>query len=409
MSLPTTSNPLDPIVYASSLTFMPSKKQPSLAFKGKEPKGVKWTLPPIKIKRKRVMFDVLKDRQNRRTRLLNRKATLLERSMNDMIEQNEAERRYAEQQAQLRRLENLFANSLLAGVVEGVVTNAKDQLLSQYFKQDPDINNFDRETEKVMKDAERLQKLQKDNEEAFQRLRQSRTEMEQAIQRSIEEAGDDLAIAELEMSINELDAIPEVSYDEGEAEAPQAEEIDDDDINKELAYEEEKAQEIDETQKKISEMAEKRVGKPFTAKMEETAELTENLLGELEGVAQFLLDSRGATALSKTIQRKAEKVFDEEWRTKQRETPRPANLRKLLDELNQVATADTISRPSTGKRKKLKIVEPTEETASVAPPASVKSFAEATPSVRSMGMDTMISEALTALQPTDEFQTPLKK
>lgn len=261
MSLPSANNPLDAILYPTSETWLPSKKPVDLSFKGTAPKNVKFSIPPIRIKNLNVFIDVEKARRNKRTELLNRKAFLLEKSQNDMIEQNDIERRYAEQQAELKKLENLFANSLLAGVMENVVINSKNNILGQYFRDDPDISNFDKETEDVKTDAKNLLNLQESNAKLIQSINQSRQELENLIQQQIGEAQNDTEVEALEQSINELEAIAVIPEEEIAEPTEVIEELDDDVIEKEMEQERQLEEQLKSTQEQLEEVRRKR-GRP---------------------------------------------------------------------------------------------------------------------------------------------------
>lgn len=211
MTQPTPSNPLDKYVYPTSENFTPSMKRQYIGQIGKgtplDVVKIK-SIPIIKLKAFDKVIDVVEDRRNKRTMLINRKAEALETSLNDTLEQNEIEMRYRRQKEQMNRLGNVFSQGILSNLYKNVEATALADFQRDYFDKDPDIANFDEESKQVLETAENVVRLQKQNEELEAKL----LRLEQDIQNQLKEramkaeTGDD--VEQITQEVAEYNKIP---------------------------------------------------------------------------------------------------------------------------------------------------------------------------------------------------------
>lgn len=196
---------------------------------GKEPKPItlngvgdgkeKYTkvFRPIRIRGTEEIIDLATKRLNERTRLLNYKANMIERGLYDYISQNEVERAYQKQLAEMARLEAIFQQGLLGFLFDNVKDKAVNKFRSDFLQNDPDVVNFDRSTETLAQATQTVAEQQEANDNTLDEVRVGVNNLEaDLIARmqtapTIDEIGEfEELVGELEILKKDFDEIQEV-------------------------------------------------------------------------------------------------------------------------------------------------------------------------------------------------------
>jgi hypothetical protein len=136
---------------------------------------------PFKIRGTGQIVDLAKQRLNERTRILNYKAERIEAGLYDYLTQNEIERAYQKQLAEIARLEALFSNGVLGLMFDNIKTKATNQFRSDYLQNDPDIVNFDNDSKTLAKETQDIADLQERNDKLFHEISTQTQQTEQQI------------------------------------------------------------------------------------------------------------------------------------------------------------------------------------------------------------------------------------
>ena len=162
----TPNNPLDPIVYEASQSWTPAKKLPEwISFRNPLDHIDVKALPPLKLKRRGKVLDIVSLRRNRRNALLNYRAEQIERALKDGVEKNQAELMYEKQLAELQKLRAQFSQGLLSFFTDITTTKAKQEFQNRFLETDPDIAAFDRQSHEVVRELAEINEMRQRNDE----------------------------------------------------------------------------------------------------------------------------------------------------------------------------------------------------------------------------------------------------
>jgi len=161
---------------------------------------------PIKNRKTGKLIDLARQRLNERTRIMNYKAERIENQMFDYLSQNEVERKYQKQLEQITKLQAMFDDGVLGGLVTNIKNRATDEYRNDFLQNDPDVVNYDKETEEVLKDINELVELQEANDKKFHEISTQTQEAETQIIQKLRIAQKD-EIEELGGLIDELENV----------------------------------------------------------------------------------------------------------------------------------------------------------------------------------------------------------
>ena len=233
---------------------------------------------PIRIRGTGEIIDLATKRLNERTLLLNYKADVTERGLNDYISENEIERAYQKQLAEMARLEAIFQQGLLGFLFDNVKDKAVSKFRSDFLQNDPDVVNFDRSTEKLAAATQTVAEQQDANDNTLNEVRVGVNNLEaDLIARmqtapTIEEIGDfEELVGELEILKNDFNEIEEA------VSAPRVFQADLDDesvIRRAEADEATLAERLAKTRERLNDISSKVEGRGIKAQL---ARLNKNL------------------------------------------------------------------------------------------------------------------------------------
>lgn len=193
-------NPIDNIVYKRSNNWTPEKKpqeQEWMTFRNPlEHPDIK-ALPPLKLRKSGKRLDLIQMRRERRNRLLNIKASQIERELKDGVEKNEAEMLYEKQMAELEKLKAQMGKGILAFFVDYTANKAQEQFRDRFLETDPDIALFDQQSADYIKSVQEVADIQRQNDEREKALRRERQDIRQLLIQQIAEARNEAELEEL--------------------------------------------------------------------------------------------------------------------------------------------------------------------------------------------------------------------
>lgn len=233
---------------------------------------------PFKIRGTGQIVDLAKQRLNERTRILNYKAERIEAGLYDYLTQNEIERAYQKQLAELAKLEALFSNGVLGLMFDNIKTKATNQFRSDYLQNDPDIVNFDNDSKTLAKETQEIAELQERNDKLFHEISTQTQQTEQQIIENLrvaetiektEELGE--MIDDLESVKSDLDSVSSIFADavfddEGSSI------INEDEIRRARADENKLADVLEATQRRLNEISELVEGKGIKKQLDRLSE-----------------------------------------------------------------------------------------------------------------------------------------
>jgi len=233
---------------------------------------------PFKIRGTGQIVDLAKQRLNERTRILNYKAERIEAGLYDYLTQNEIERAYQKQLAEIARLEALFSNGILGLMFDNIKTKATNQFRSDYLQNDPDIVNFDNDSKTLAKETQDIADLQERNDKLFHEISTQTQQTEQQIIDNLrvaetidktEELGE--MIDDLESVKSDLDSVSNIFADavfddEGSSI------INEDEIRRARADENKLADVLEATQRRLNEISELVEGKGIKKQLDRLSE-----------------------------------------------------------------------------------------------------------------------------------------
>ena len=233
---------------------------------------------PFKIRGTGQIVDLAKQRLNERTRILNYKAERIEAGLYDYLTQNEVERAYQKQLAEIARLEALFSNGILGLMFDNIKTKATNQFRSDYLQNDPDIVNFDNDSKTLAKETQDIADLQERNDKLFHEISTQTQQTEQQIIDNLrvaetidktEELGE--MIDDLESVKSDLDSVSNIFADavfddEGSSI------INEDEIRRARADENKLADVLEATQRRLNEISELVEGKGIKKQLDRLSE-----------------------------------------------------------------------------------------------------------------------------------------
>jgi len=233
---------------------------------------------PFKIRGTGQIVDLAKQRLNERTRILNYKAERIEAGLYDYLTQNEIERAYQKQLAEIARLEALFSNGVLGLMFDNIKTKATNQFRSDYLQNDPDIVNFDNDSKTLAKETQDIADLQERNDKLFHEISTQTQQTEQQIIDNLrvaetidktEELGE--MIDDLESVKSDLDSVSNIFADavfddEGSSI------INEDEIRRARADENKLADVLEATQRRLNEISELVEGKGIKKQLDRLSE-----------------------------------------------------------------------------------------------------------------------------------------
>lgn len=259
---------------------------------GKEPKPImlngvgdgkdKYTkiFKPIRIRGTGEIIDLATKRLNERTKLLNYKADRIERGLYDYISQNEIERAYQKQLAEMARLEAIFQQGLLGFMFDNVKGQALNRFRSDFLQNDPDVVNFDRSTEKLAQATQTVAEQQEANDNKLQEVKTEVDNLEADLIAKMQTAPTMEDVEELGELVEEMEAVKKDFDDIQEAiSEPVSRQLDEalDDtqqILQMLAEEETLAERLAKTKERLSDISSKVEGRGIKAQL---ARMNKNL------------------------------------------------------------------------------------------------------------------------------------
>lgn len=181
------NNPLDAYVYPTSNSWVPNMKERNFGFIRPKLRRADVTRKQflMDLKQNGLPIDLVAKRRQQREILMNMKAKIRERTIYDAIEQNQIERQFKQQQAEIQRLQNVFKDGILSLVFNKIQPTLSKDSTEFLLENDPDLIEFDNKTDEILSYAEEVESLQEENKEFAQDFEILRSQVELDIQRSI--------------------------------------------------------------------------------------------------------------------------------------------------------------------------------------------------------------------------------